>query len=75
VLVDRDRGLAEQFAELLPIGRARVGGPPRKDRPDLVEYADLCRARHKSAYAEVRVMPSGLLAGLPGGQVVVMGSA
>jgi hypothetical protein len=22
-----------------------------------VRYADLCRARHKSAYAEVRVMP------------------
>ena len=26
----------------------------------LVRYADLCRARHKSAYAEVRVMPSRL---------------
>jgi RNA-directed DNA polymerase len=24
----------------------------------LVRYADLCRARHKSAYAEVRVMPT-----------------
>ena len=22
-------------------------------------YADLCRARHKSAYAEHRIMPSG----------------
>jgi len=28
-----------------------------------------------SAYAEVRVMPTGLLEGLPGGQVVVMGAA
>ena len=26
--------------------------------PVLVRYADLCRARHKSAYAEVRVMPT-----------------
>jgi RNA-directed DNA polymerase len=25
--------------------------------PTLVRYADLCRARHKSAYAEARVMP------------------
>ena len=39
--------------------------------PVLVRYADLCRARHKSAYAEGRIMPtlmtdavaSGLLAG------------
>jgi hypothetical protein len=28
-----------------------------------------------SAYAEVRVMPTGLLEGLPGGQAVVAGSA
>jgi hypothetical protein len=33
-------------------------------------YADLCRPRHKSAYAEVRVMPTGLLEGLPGGRAV-----
>jgi RNA-directed DNA polymerase len=25
----------------------------------LVRYADLCRARHKSAYADSRVMPRG----------------
>jgi hypothetical protein len=30
----------------------------------LIRYADLCRARHKSAYAEVRVMPTGLRKGL-----------
>jgi hypothetical protein len=41
----------------------------------LIRYADLCRARHKSAYAELRIMPAGLLEGLPGGQVVVLGSA
>jgi RNA-directed DNA polymerase len=27
--------------------------------PILVRYADLCRARHKSAYADSRVMPRG----------------
>jgi hypothetical protein len=24
----------------------------------IIRYADLCRARHKSAYAEVRIMPT-----------------
>jgi RNA-directed DNA polymerase len=43
--------------------------------PTVVTYADLCRARHKSAYAESRVMPTELLEGLPGGQVVVLGAA
>jgi RNA-directed DNA polymerase len=43
--------------------------------PVTVRYADLCRARHKSAYAESRVMPTGLLEYLPGGQVVVLGAA
>jgi hypothetical protein len=32
----------------------------RKNLPNwrLVRYADLCRARHKSAYADRRVMPT-----------------
>jgi hypothetical protein len=38
-------------------------------------YADLCRPRHKSAYAESRIMPTELLGGLSGGQVVVLGAA
>jgi RNA-directed DNA polymerase len=38
-------------------------------------YADLCRGRHKSAYAEVRVMPTLVLEGPPGGRVTVMGAA
>jgi group II intron reverse transcriptase/maturase len=33
-----------------------------------IRYADLCRRRHKSAYAEARVMPTGLWKGLPGGR-------
>jgi hypothetical protein len=28
----------------------------------IVRYADLCRARHKSAYADSRVMPRGRVA-------------
>jgi hypothetical protein len=40
-----------------------------------IRYADLCRSRHKSAYAEDRVMPTGLPEGLPGGQVVAVGTA
>jgi RNA-directed DNA polymerase len=27
--------------------------------PVVIRYADLCRARHKSAYADSRVMPRG----------------
>jgi RNA-directed DNA polymerase len=36
------------------------GHAPRVDPgcPVLVRYADLCRARHKSAYAESRIMPT-----------------
>jgi RNA-directed DNA polymerase len=36
----------------------------RKNLPNwrLIRYADLCRARHKSAYADSRVMPRGVLA-------------
>ena len=35
--------------------RRRVQGLPRWR---IVRYADLCRARHKSAYAEDRIMPT-----------------
>ena len=35
----------------------RPGEDPRR-RPVLVRYADLCRHRHKSAYAACRVMPT-----------------
>ena len=38
-------------------------------------YADLCRGRHKFAYAEARVMPTGLLDGPPGGRDVVLSAA
>jgi hypothetical protein len=34
---------------------------PDYRRLHYVRYADLCRARHKSAYAEARVMPTMVL--------------
>jgi RNA-directed DNA polymerase len=40
-----------------------------------VRYADLCRARHKSAYAEARVMPTRLSDGLVSRRLAVPGSA
>jgi RNA-directed DNA polymerase len=41
----------------------------------LVRFADLCRARHKSAYAEARVMPTRLSDGLVSRRLAVPGSA
>jgi hypothetical protein len=41
----------------------------------LVRYADLCRARHKSAYAEHRIMPTGLPDALVRGGLAVSWSA
>jgi len=48
---------------------------PGYRRLKYIRYADLCRPRHKSAYAEVRVMPTRLQEGLPGGQVCRRGAA
>jgi retron-type reverse transcriptase len=51
-------------------------GQRRKRRRDgkgnwkIIRYADLCRARHKSAYAEARIMPTlvpGVLVRVVGG--------
>jgi hypothetical protein len=41
----------------------------------IIRYADLCRRRHKSAYAEARIMPPELLDGPPGGRGVVRRTA
>jgi RNA-directed DNA polymerase len=43
--------------------------------PVVIRYADLCRARHKSAYAEVRIMPMWSARVLVSGLVAVRGSA
>ncbi len=53
-------------------GRRREQGLPTWR---LVRYADLCRGRHKSAYAEERVMPTRLLEGVRVRQVLVVGAA
>ena len=50
-------------------------GKARRTSPVAIRYADLCRARHKSAYAEVRVMPTRLPAALGGKRFAVSGSA
>jgi RNA-directed DNA polymerase len=41
----------------------------------IVRYADLCRARHKSAYAEYRIMPTWLPDAVVGGGLAVLWSA
>ena len=41
----------------------------------IVRYADLCRTRHKSAYADVRVMPTAAVDVLVGWRFVALGSA
>jgi RNA-directed DNA polymerase len=51
--------------------RRRQGKPNYR----LIRYADLCRARHKSAYAEVRVMPTRPVDAVAGGLLTVPGSA
>jgi RNA-directed DNA polymerase len=33
-------------------------GRPRPGSPVVIRYADLCRIRHKSAYADRRIMPT-----------------
>jgi hypothetical protein len=68
-------------AEAREIGKQRrtlpSGNPadPGYRRLLYVRYADLCRRRHKSAYAEPRIMPTGLLDGPPGGRGVVLSAA
>jgi RNA-directed DNA polymerase len=41
----------------------------------IIRYADLCRVRHKSAYAEVRIMPMWSAGVLVSGLAAVRGSA
>jgi hypothetical protein len=43
--------------------------------PVVIRYADLCRARHKSAYAEDRIMPMRSAGVLVSGLSVGRGSA
>jgi len=50
-------------------------GTARTGSPVLVRYADLCRARHKSAYAEDRIMPALMTDAVAGGLLTGAGSA
>ncbi|HSR25051.1 MAG TPA: group II intron reverse transcriptase/maturase, partial [Candidatus Eisenbacteria bacterium] len=47
----------EQAAGVRYITTGSNAGTARPGSPVLIRYAVLCRARHKSAYAEVRIMP------------------
>ena len=74
----RKRGDREQARKLSREMRAL----PAKDPMDpgyrrlrYCRYADLCRARHKSAYAEVRIMPMRSAGVLVSGLAAVRGSA
>jgi len=74
----RHHGDREQARELARQMRALPSGDPVDPgyrKLSYIRYADLCRPRHKSAYAEARVMPTGLRKALPGGQVVAAGAA
>jgi len=51
--------------------RIRAGLPNVR----LIRYADLCRARHKSAYAEDRIMPTLITDAAAGGLLAGAGSA
>jgi len=58
----RRRGDRDQFRDLARQARAIPSGDPKDPgyrRLYYCRYADLCRVRHKSAYAEFRIMPIG----------------
>jgi RNA-directed DNA polymerase len=67
-------GLEEATGVRYRAGGTRPGGTQRGS-PVAIRYADLCRARHKSAYAEARVMPTRLSDGLVSRRLAVPGSA
>jgi retron-type reverse transcriptase len=69
----RRRGDRAAARELLLRQRSMPSMDPQDPgyrRLRYTRYADLCRRRHKSAYADIRVMPTGLLEGLYGGQAI-----
>src|SRR5688572_33069552 len=50
----------ESAAGVRYITVGRNAGDIKAGSPVVIRYADLCRARHKSAYADCRVMPRGV---------------
>ena len=68
----RERGDRATIRKLRQQRRGLPYGDPRDPgyrRLRYIRYADLCRARHKSAYAEARIMPTLV----PGALVRVVG--
>ncbi|MFC9331649.1 reverse transcriptase N-terminal domain-containing protein, partial [Kitasatospora sp. NPDC057015] len=51
----------EEAAGVRYFTAGRDAGSAQSGSPVLVRYADLCRVPHKSAYADVRVMPTGVV--------------
>jgi hypothetical protein len=49
----------EEAAGVRYVNSGAHAGTTKPDSPVVIRYADLCRARHKSAYADSRVMPRG----------------
>ena len=47
----------EEAAGVRYVSSGHHAGTTKPDSPVVIRYADLCRIRHKSAYAESRVMP------------------
>ena len=69
----RRRGDRAEARKLRRRLRSLPAGDPRDPgyrRLRYSRYADLCRGRHKSAYADSGIMPTGVLEGLPGGQAI-----
>ena len=69
--VKNDERDAADLADLLRMGRlpeAWIAPPEVRDLRELTRYRQLCRRRHKTRYAEARIMPSGRVAwGCAGG--------
>jgi RNA-directed DNA polymerase len=51
----------EEAAGVRYVASGGHAGMTQTDSPVVIRYADLCRARHKSAYAARRIMPSAVV--------------
>jgi group II intron reverse transcriptase/maturase len=65
-----DRTISRRLAAQLREIPSNDPCDPGYRRLRYMRYADLCRPRHKSAYADLWIMLTGSLEGLPGGQAV-----
>jgi hypothetical protein len=70
----RDERLSQQFYSAY-FGFKQASAQEYEDGTVIIRNADLCRVRHKSAYAEARIMPMRSARVLVSGLVAVRGSA